>query len=288
VTRAAVQRIVVTRRQPPQQVVELRARHVATGRSGFVLVARDITHESEVDRMKSEFITTAAHELRTPMASIHGFTELLASGRVGEDRQRSMLAIIHRQSMRMTDMLNDMLDLARIEARSGLDFQFEVSDLRDVVKGVYDEFGYMSSDRKIVSDIPGLAVWVRCDRAKLAQAVRNLLSNAVKFSTAPAPVAICLELSPDQQRAIVEVRDAGMGMTAEQQAQLFTRFYRADKSGSILGSGLGLSLVKTIVELHGGTVRIESTADVGTSAFIELPLVEHAPTSTRALEESIQ
>jgi signal transduction histidine kinase len=238
--------------------------------------------------MKSEFITTAAHELRTPMASIHGFTELLASGRVGEDRQRSMLAIIHRQSMRMTDMLNDMLDLARIEARSGLDFQFEVSDLRDVVKGVYDEFGYMSSDRKIVSDIPGLAVWVRCDRAKLAQAVRNLLSNAVKFSTAPAPVAICLELSPDQQRAIVEVRDAGMGMTAEQQAQLFTRFYRADKSGSILGSGLGLSLVKTIVELHGGTVRIESTADVGTSAFIELPLVEHAPTSTRALEESIQ
>jgi signal transduction histidine kinase len=283
----AMQRIVIARRVPPQQVVELRARHVADGGDGFVLLARDITHESEIDRMKSEFIATAAHELRTPMASIHGFTELLASGRVPEDRQKSMLSIIHRQSLRMTAMLNDMLDLARIEARSGLDFQFEVVDLRDVVSGVYEEFGYMSNDRQIVRNLPAEPISVRCDRGKLAQAVRNLISNALKFSHAPAPVAICVECSRDGKQASVEVRDAGMGMTSEQQAELFKRFYRADKSGNIQGTGLGLSLVKTIVELHGGKVRIESTEDVGTSAFIDLPTADMPETREAAIEEAV-
>lgn len=269
-----IQRIVIARRKPPQQVVELRARRLATGHPGFILIARDITHETEVDRMKSEFIATAAHELRTPMASIHGFSELLAHGRVPAERQQAMLDIIQRQSSRMTDLLNDLLDLARIEARSDLDFQYEVIDLREIAANVIDEFGYLSGERKLMHDMPPGAVRVRCDRAKLAQAVRNLLGNAFKFSEAPAPIAVLVGTETSGRFAFVEVRDAGIGMTAEQQTHLFQRFYRADKSGHVQGSGLGLALVKTIVELHGGSVRIDSKSGVGTTATLLIPLAD--------------
>lgn len=283
-----IQRIVIARRKPPQQVVELRARRLATGHPGFILIARDITHETEVDRMKSEFIATAAHELRTPMASIHGFSELLARGRVPAERQASMLEIIQRQSSRMTELLNDLLDLARIEARSDLDFQYEVIDLREIASNVIDEFGYLANERKLMHDMPPGSVRVRCDRAKLAQAVRNLLGNAFKFSDAPAPIAVLVGTEVSGRFAFVEVRDAGMGMTPEQQTHLFQRFYRADKSGHVQGSGLGLALVKTIIELHGGSVRIDSKAGVGTTATLLLPLAEppSAPPATPSPSES--
>lgn len=282
------QRIVIARRQPPQQVIELRARRLAAGTPGFVVVARDITDETEIDRMKSEFIATAAHELRTPMASIKGFTEMLASGKVPEERRPEMLAIVLRQSNRMVELLNDLLDLARIEARSDLDFRYEQIDLRGLVNAVADEFGYLAG-RSLVRDIPVAPVLVKADRSKLSQAVRNLLSNAFKFSEAPTPVTLRIEASSAAQRAAIVVGDQGIGIANDQQQYLFQRFYRADKSGRIQGSGLGLSLVKLIVELHGGNVQIDSKFGAGTTAYIHLPLITNtaAPEkATAALQET--
>jgi PAS domain S-box-containing protein len=282
-----VQRVVISRRRPPQQVVELRARRLSADTPGFILIARDITHETEIDRMKSEFIATAAHELRTPMASIKGFAELLSNDKVPEQKRGEMLAIILRQANRMAELLNDLLDLARIEARSDLDFRYEQIDLRDLVNAVADEFGYLSG-RMLLREIPAAPVLVKADRAKLSQAMRNLLSNAFKFSEAPAPVTLRIEAAPADQRATIEVRDQGMGITDDQQRHLFQRFYRADKSGRIQGSGLGLSLVKIIVELHSGRVKIDSKFGVGTKACIHLPLVAaaapHAHASTTLQE----
>lgn len=199
-----------------------------------------------------------------------------------------MFAIILRQSNRMVELLNDLLDLARIEARSDLDFRYEHVDLRDLVAAVADEFGYLSA-RKLVRDFPAGPVIVKADRSKLAQAVRNLLSNAFKFSEAPAPVAIRIDSDEAKQHAMIEVRDLGIGIAPEQQKYLFQRFYRADKSGRIQGSGLGLSLTKIIVELHGGSVHIDSKYGVGTNAYIHLPQVAPVRPPARsnpALQES--
>jgi len=279
--RDQVQRIVISRRRPPQQVVELRARRLSAGTPGFILIARDITHETEIDRMKSEFIATAAHELRTPMASIKGFAELLSNDKVPEHKRGEMLSIILRQANRMAELLNDLLDLARIEARSDLDFRYEQLDLRDLVNAVGDEFGYLSG-RVLLRDIPATPVLVKADRSKLSQAVRNLLSNAFKFSEAPTPVTLHIDASLADQRATVEVRDQGMGISDDQQQHLFQRFYRADKSGRIQGSGLGLSLVKIIVDLHNGRVQIDSKFGVGTRAYIHLPLIAATTAPARA------
>ena len=249
-----------------------------------ILYFRDITRETEVDRLKSEFLSTAAHELRTPMASIYGFTELLMTQDFDEAERRDFLDTIYRQSELMISIINELLDLARIEARRGKDFNIERVDvgelLRDVVGG-FKTPGGRPSPTEPSSDG---TLWVSADRKKLIQAVSNVISNAYKYSPDGGAVGIDLATLPGNDdlpsRIGIRITDYGIGMTPEQLTHVCERFYRADTSGKIPGTGLGMSIVKEIVELHGGDLEITSKVGAGTTVMLWLPTstVESAPT----------
>lgn len=241
---------------------------------GRILYFRDVTREVEINRMKSEFLSHAAHELRTPMTSILGFAELMLVKRFDENRQREILQTIHRQTKWLVDILNELLDLARIEARRGKDFNITDVDLVALVREA--EVG-LSFDRQcwpLEINLPANTMGVRGDAAKLRQAVINIISNAQKYS--PNGGVIAVRLVERDGFVGVEVADHGLGMTPEQLKNYGERFWRADTSGQTPGTGLGISIVKEIAELHGGNLEVASQYGVGTTVTIWLPVSREA------------
>jgi PAS domain S-box-containing protein len=261
--------------RPRKRVLQVGLREGTTAVISQVLSLRDITHESEVDQLKSEFLSTAAHELRTPMASIYGFVELLMMRQATPQRQSEMLAKIHRQASLMIHIINELLDLARIEARRGKDFVLETAELAQLVADVLRDFK-PPQERPLPAYV-GLAEPHRVcvDRHKLHQALNNVLSNAYKYSPGGGGVALRLRQGEGATAQLVgiEVSDSGIGLTPEQLARVGERFYRADASGNIPGTGLGMSIVKEIIELLGGHMALDSTAGVGTTVTLWLPTV---------------
>ena len=239
-----------------------------------VLYFRDVTHEMEVDRMKSEFLSTAAHELRTPMASIYGYSEVLLAEDFDAETRRELLSTIYRQSELMASIINELLDLARIEARRGKDFVIEPLVLQDMVAAVVADYKVPAGRLAPVRESEVEPLRILADRKKLQQAVLNVISNAYKYSPGGGPVTLrCLRaIHRGVAMAVIEVEDQGIGMTPEQLARVCERFFRADTSGKIPGTGLGMSIVKEIVELHGGQVVITSTAGKGSQVRLMVPL----------------
>jgi signal transduction histidine kinase len=239
-----------------------------------VLYFRDVTHETEVDQMKSEFLSTAAHELRTPMASIFGFSEVLLHQELDTDAQREFLGIIYKQSQLMAKILDELLDLARIEARRGKDFRYSQVCLQDLAADVARSFITPQGRSAPQLRLPEHSVQVLADSGKLRQAVLNVLSNAYKYSPAGGPVVLHISTSKQigsAARACIEISDQGIGMTPEQVARVCERFYRADTSGKTAGTGLGMSIVKEIIDLHGGELSISSAPGAGTQVRLCLP-----------------
>ena len=263
-------RLEITRPQP--SVIDAQARRNENGRGETILYFRDITHEDAVDRMKSEFLTAAAHELRTPMVSIFGFTELLLRRKFSEERQADMLGTIHKQSGLLIKMLNELLDLARIESRGGQDMRIAAHTISEVVHNSIQGLMLKPTDRTVdLGPLPEDAVLI--DPEKMQLALGNLLANAFKYSPQGGKVSLTAHMEDkDQQRfMVIEVTDRGIGMKPEQLSRAFERFYRADASGNIPGTGLGLSLVKEIMELHKGSVTLDSVFGAGTVARLRVP-----------------
>ncbi|MFO1326201.1 MAG: PAS domain S-box protein [Rubrivivax sp.] len=260
--------------QPRRRVLTRLVRHNAGGQGESILYFRDVTHETEIDRMKSEFLTTAAHELRTPMVSVYGFTELLLHRPVPEGRRRDVLETIHRQASLLINMVNELLDLARIEARQGKDMKRSPCRLGDLVDQAVSALMVHGDDRRVAIDCPHADTTLDVDPEKVHRALTNVLSNAYKYSPGGGTIALrTLAGEIDGLPALgVRVTDQGIGMTPEQSRRVFERFFRADPSGNIPGTGLGMSLVKEIVELHGGRVELQSEAGVGTEVTLWLPL----------------
>jgi PAS domain S-box-containing protein len=262
--------------RPMRRVLEVALRLGTTEAISQVLSLRDVTHESEVDQMKSEFLSTAAHEMRTPMASIFGFVELMLHRPLSPERQRDVLETVHRQSLLMINIVNELLDLARIEARRGSDFVLETVDLADLVRDVLHDFNPPQERAEPQLETQTLATTVSVDLNKMRQALSNVLSNAYKYSPGGGAVSVRLVGGPPAAAGLpptvgVEVRDSGIGMTAEQLARVSERFYRADASGSIPGTGLGMSIVKEITELLGGRLALASVPGEGTAVTLWLP-----------------
>jgi signal transduction histidine kinase len=246
-----------------------------------VVYYRDITHEIEVNRMKSDFLSTAAHELRTPMASVMGFSELLLTRDYPVDRQRELLSTINRQSKRLTQLLNELLDLARIEARRGEDFERKDVPVRSIVDDTLAAL-MMPGDSRVVQFHPcDEPVMIVADAAKIQQALTNILSNAYKYSPNGGDIHLTMIHDASAERIGLCVEDSGLGMTPEQTAKAFERFFRADASCNIPGTGLGLALVREIITLHGGTVDLESEYGKGTRITLWIPIAT-SPLATAA------
>ena len=258
----------------PKRVLECDIRLSETSTVSQILYFRDVTHEAEVDRMKSEFLSTAAHELRSPMTSIYGFAELLLTREFGEEDRRDFLETILRQSKLTTSILNELLDLVRIEERRGKDFVVARIDLRQLLREIVGGFGTPQGRPPPAAPPAGSPLWVRADRGKLTQAVSNVLSNAFKYSSS-GEVIIDLDRTSSAgdapPRACVRITDQGIGMTPQQLARVGERFYRADTSGKVPGTGLGMTIVREIVQLHGGKLELASTLGKGTVVTLWIP-----------------
>ncbi|MDZ7893128.1 MAG: HAMP domain-containing sensor histidine kinase [Rhodoferax sp.] len=244
--------------------------------SGHRLYLRDVTEAHDIDRMKSEFLSAAAHELRTPLASIFGFTELMLVRQLHPDKQHELLGTIHRQSRSLIDLINELLDLSRIEARRGKDLRIASCSVAALVDGTLAGWHYKADLHALVCELPHGGCVVQADLEKTRQALLNVLSNAVKYSPQGGRVLLdsCLRRVGEQQQVGVRVTDQGIGMTAAQSARAFERFYRAHPLGDIPGTGLGLSLVKEIMQLQGGDAELDSVEGVGTEVTLWLPLQE--------------
>jgi PAS domain S-box-containing protein len=257
---------------PARRVLEVGLRLSVSGTVSQILYFRDVTHETEVDQMKSAFLSTAAHELRTPMASIYGFAEVLLTQSLDEDSRKEFTGIIFRQSELMASILNELLDLARIEARRGKDFELVSTDVAALVRKTVSDFRIPAGRLAPVVTSPEKACHIRVDRKKTQQAILNVLSNAFKYSSAGGLVEIHIEPASSANLIAIRTVDDGIGMNAEQVKRVSERFYRADTSGTVPGTGLGMSIVKEIVELHHGNLLVTSAPGQGTTVTLQFPI----------------
>jgi PAS domain S-box-containing protein len=260
---------------PGGRVVEVSLRRGRSDAVPEILYLRDMTVETEVERMKDEFLATAAHELRTPMASIFGYCELLLHRDIEAGMQKEFLDIIYRNSELIIKIINELLDLARIEARRRADMKIERLDACELVREALSRFK-VPPGREPAGLLAGQAShWLRGDRDTLIRALENVLSNAYKYSAENSGVTVSLvdDASAEQMayRVGLRIGDQGIGMTPDQLQRVCERFYRADASGNVPGTGLGMSIVKEIVELLGGSVEISSQIGVGTEVTLWLP-----------------
>jgi len=245
----------------------------AEAESARQLLAAQNDRLRELDKLKDEFISLVSHELRTPLTSIRGYLEMLRDdGKLDEDQLR-YVAIVDRNSERLLDLVSDLLFLAQVDAGK-LSFELQPVDLEALVADCVEASLPTAGAKQIelTANTQQLPVEFQGDPARLAQVLDNLVSNALKFT--PAGGRVEVSLKADDGVAIVEVSDTGLGLAEEEQRHLFERFFRSSRAAAnaIPGSGLGLAIAKTIVERHGGRIRVESAVDVGTTVRVELPL----------------
>jgi len=224
-----------------------------------------------LDQLKDSFLSTAAHELRTPLTSIQGFSEILLTRELDEDRKKYYLDTINKQSTQLAQIINDLLDISRLEAGEGLEIKSEPVDLGLLLVETVQLVSETSVKHHFRLEGLTKTPPVQGDPFRLEQVIKNLLSNAVKYSPEGGNIRIYTRV--DESYLEVGIQDEGIGLTPEQQAHLFERFYRADGSSrSIGGTGLGLALCKLIVEGHGGHIWAESESGAGSTFAFTIPL----------------
>lgn len=255
---------------PPRRMLERRRREDGHQR---VYYFRDVTHQTEVERLKNEFLTTAAHELRTPLASVFGFAELLLNPRVTEERRQRATQIIYRQATVLKHLVDELLDLSRIDSLRGRDFVAEEVDLRRIAELCTEALTQPDAPHRLQLHPVASAARAQVDPAKIQQALTNVIGNALKYSPAHSTVEVSVELRTQlgQDWVGLRVADHGIGMNADEIEHAFDRFYRADPSGHVLGAGLGLSIVREIVEIHQGRVELQSSPGAGTTVTLWVP-----------------
>ncbi len=242
--------------------------------SGIITLLRDVSRERELDRIKNEFISTAAHELRTPLTSVIGFSEILLKreehGIVDPAQQKEFLSSIHEKSKRLEIIISDLLDLSRIQAGQRVSLQKAPCDICQLLEQITTEFQQETDNHQLELSLPEEPVELSADRIKLEQVLENLISNAIKFSPPGSTIRVAGRSAGDVFQ--VSVEDEGIGMTPKQVEKVFDKFYRVDASDTASeGLGLGMSIVKNIVEVHGGKIRVESELDNGTTVYFTLP-----------------
>lgn len=241
---------------------------------GRVAVLHDITHFKEIDEMKTDFVATVSHDLRSPLTFMRGYATMLPM--VGElnEKQREYTEKILNGIDQMSNMVNDLLDLARLETGMGFVFtNVEVKPLLMDIANEYWQHAHLNGIKLQVDVNPGIYC-IRGDQALIRQAVTNLINNGIKY--APKSGAMTLRAEQHNGEVVISVQDHGPGISKQDQMRLFEKFYRVKQRGTekVKGSGLGLSIVRTIAERHGGRAWVSSQVGQGSTFYISLPMGE--------------
>ena len=239
---------------------------------GRIWTLREVTADRELDRMRDAFVATVSHELRTPLTSISGFLEmLLEEEHVLGDEGRRYLEVIRRSTDRLHALVEDLLLIAQIEARR-IELTFGAVDLAELAERAVEAARPAADEKGIALEVStDSPPRVEADRVRMGQVLDNLVSNAVKFTDAGGHVTIRVEAADGGSRLVV--RDTGIGIPAEEQGQIFSRFFRASTATrrAIPGTGLGLAICRALVEQQGGTISLESREGEGTAVTVSLP-----------------
>lgn len=241
--------------------------------AGTVAVFRDFTHEAEIDRMKSDFVSIVSHELRTPLTSIKGYLDLVLMGAAGptSKQQESFLQIAKSNTDRLHALVSDLLDISRMESGK-VELDVQVVSLLQVVEQVAKSMRKEFQDKglTLAVDVPPELPEILGDPARISQILMNLLSNACKYTREGGAI---LRVRPGTRALQIDVVDTGVGISFEDQDKLFTPFFRAEDKAvrQETGSGLGLTITKSLVEMHGGELRVKSKPGMGSTFTFTLP-----------------
>ncbi len=246
---------------------------VPSAEVGWMIVTHDITPFKETEQLKNELVATASHDLKNPLSSIMGYVDLIEMTHELTDSGQEYVRRVRGAVDHMLNLIDDLLDLARIE--SGIRLRYGRVNLKQLFREVAGRFEVqlqekaMSLDMQVAPDVPLLSA----DPRRLAQIVTNLVSNAIKYTPPEGHIWLSAALL-GTEKVQITVRDDGLGISPEDQAQIFARFYRVrtPETESIEGTGLGLAIVKSLVELHGGQINVESRLGEGSTFTVTLPL----------------
>lgn len=248
---------------------------------GAIEVFRDITADQEVDRMKSEFISLASHQLRTPLSAIKTYSHMLADGYMGKlnKTQKQSLATILSASNRMNELISTLLNITRIESGT-IAVTRKLVSVDRLIHEILPELALMAEAKSITLsyNLQGEASpRLKTDPLLVKEIVMNLTSNAIKYTPDGGTVAITLK--PRNDDVIIAVHDSGWGIPLEDQAQIFSKFFRAGNISrkETTGTGLGLYLVRGLLDALGGRIWFESTENVGTDFSVSLPRAVRSP-----------
>jgi signal transduction histidine kinase len=239
-------------------------------------ISRQNERLRELDRMKEDFVSSVSHELRTPLTSIQGYLDLVLDGEAGEltAEQERFLTIVRRNSDRLLRVVGDLLFVAQADAGT-IALEPGSFDLSSVLAEAVEAARPAAVDKNIELSLDaGTLPTLVGDRSRIAQVVDNLVSNAVKFTPEGGRVSVRATADEEEDEAVIEVADTGMGISPEDQRQLFQRFFRtaAASDQAIQGTGLGLAIVHAIVDAHGGSISVDSEVGRGTTFRVRLPL----------------
>jgi signal transduction histidine kinase len=241
---------------------------------GLFFTLQTVNNELHLSRMKSYFMSTVSHEFKSPLTSIRQMAEMLVHGRVpSPERQQKYYTTILQQSERLSHLIDNILDFSKMEEGQKI-FQFERADITPVVKEMVESFQKLTTDEgflislSITEPLPDVVF----DREAMEQVIHNLLDNACKYSGESRSIEV--QLYPEGNKIVISVRDQGVGIRKEDQDKIFSRFYRAGEelTQAVKGSGIGLTIVKQIVESHQGEVTVESNPGKGSIFNVILPI----------------
>lgn len=244
--------------------------------AGVVAVFRDITKTKRLENLKSEFLNMVAHELRTPLTPIIAYIQLMLVKNPTPEKIKKYATLIFRETQRLTTLINDLLDMSRIESGKGLTMSLEPMDLADVARSVYETFKDASPKHTLVLDSPE-HLTANADKDKMTQVLINLLSNATKYS--PEGGEIIIRVFEENDKTCVSIRDHGIGIPKEDISKVFEKFHRVEDKQvhKVQGTGIGLTIVKTIMEHHKGGVKIESEEGSGSTFTMWMPKMKDNP-----------
>ena len=239
---------------------------------GCVVLLHDVSYFKALERVKDEFISMASHDLKNPITTVLGFSELISKAGPLNENQLEFANRIHSSAEHMQELVQNLLDLAKVDM--GVDFKKEIVNINSMLYEILDEFQPQAQvkGQALLFQDSSHQCEVMGDALQLRQAIRNLTGNAIKYT--PANGRITISMDSEQDKVFVYVKDSGYGIPADDLSHIFDRFYRVrqDAVRDIEGNGLGLAIVKSIIEQHGGQVTVESELGIGSCFMVSLPL----------------